>query len=143
MRKLSNLAIYERAMDPMRSARNKSEAWINDNLHFCAFPPLQLYACDGNTRWWVSNDPLLGLRFTDWDYRFAELDRIPQDGSRLGTAAELSARSVAILHDHMMEHWNSPESKRLRATATSIASLMENPANAGDHPTVKAIESLF
>ena len=140
MKKQSHEMAHTKACNAMNKVRHESETWINANLHLVAFPPLQLYHYGGNTRWWVSNDSLLGLRFLDWEYRFS--DNPPIEATRRGTTVELSNRAIAVLHDHMLEHWNSKESKSLQRAAARIKALMENPASAGEHPNVKAITAL-
>jgi hypothetical protein len=125
------LAICDRATE--------SSNWINHNLPDVEFPPLALYL-NNDTKVWVSNDTMLGLRFMDWEYRFSS--NPPDEATRLGEVSELSKMSIAILHDHMIEHWNNPASIQIRAAKESIRSLMENPASAGEHPTVKAITAM-
>ena len=140
MKKQSNEMAHAKALNAIQQARHKSEAWINANLHLVEFPALQLYARGTDVRWWASNDSLLGLRFMDWEYRFAACP--PAHATRLGETSELSDRAIAVLHDHMLEHWNSKESKRLQGVMGSISDLMTGKAKASSHSAVKAITTI-
>lgn len=135
MKKQSHEMKHCQLMNAVNKARHESELWINQNQCLVEFPPLSLYLSNSDTRVWVENDTLIGLRFIEWEYRFAKCP--PSEAVRIGYTRELSAQSVAVLRDHMDEHWNDPASKRIRAARESILGLTSG--SAGEHPTVKAI----
>lgn len=137
MKRQSHEKQYWDAYYAISAMNRENMAWVNENLPLVEFPAICLHLADGETKAWVTNDTLLGLRFYDPGYA-----RPFEQEGRMGEVSELSAPSIAALRDHMEQHFNSPASKRIQASLKSISDLMEGDAYAGQHPAVIAIAEI-
>jgi hypothetical protein len=126
------------ALTKLKDLEAANLEYVEANLHLVSLEASVLYLADGDTRVWVENDTLLGLRFTSIGYPRGSA---PASESRFGEAVELSPCSIARLRDDIEDSFNTPESKRIQKAVASIMALVENPANAGNHPVVRTIES--